>query len=350
MKSRVQNQPDRLTILDVLKGICVIFVIITHYHWDDTQRLYGLFPFTIDMAVPVFMIITGFLLSNSYINKGITQFEQAYDLEIICKRLIRFSLPFFIAYATEIALFYLQGNRIGIKSIARNFFLGGIGLGSYYYPVLIQITFFLPIILFSMYRHPRTGLGFWFFFNAFYEFSKRLVKLETAIYKLSMFRYTFLLAFGCFLFLNQGKKIKNAYSFAAGAIGFLFILFTRYLGYRTIIINGAWSGTSFMAGLYIAPIIMVIMNHFRSFSCKPLELIGKASYNIFLTQMVYYAAFAERITRFSNRISVHITCNVIICVSIGIVFYLIENNLTQKVTDRLTPHISLLKKRLNKFN
>ena len=33
---------DRQTVLDVLKGICIIFVVIAHYGWDKEQKLVGL--------------------------------------------------------------------------------------------------------------------------------------------------------------------------------------------------------------------------------------------------------------------------------------------------------------------
>lgn len=66
------NTSERYTVVDVLKGICVIFAIITHYEWSDNQRLLGLFPYTIDMAVPIFMIISGYIMSNSYIKKHYT--------------------------------------------------------------------------------------------------------------------------------------------------------------------------------------------------------------------------------------------------------------------------------------
>ena len=104
---------DRQTVLDVIKGICIIFVVITHYGWDEKQRLVGLFPYIIDMAVPIFMIISGYVFSNSYLKKGIYHFEDAYDLSIISNRIIRYTIPFLIAYTIELIFFYL-GNAIGV--------------------------------------------------------------------------------------------------------------------------------------------------------------------------------------------------------------------------------------------
>ena len=62
----------------------------------------------------------------------------------------------------------------------------------------------------------------------------------------------------------------------------------------------------------------------------PLELIGKASWNIFLIQMVFF--------RFSDMILPDITSSIIsvgvklvICLFFGLLFYFIESSLTKRV-------------------
>lgn len=59
------NSANRLQHLDFYKGICILFIIITHYNWTDQQRLAYGFPFWIDMAVPIFMVITGYVSALS---------------------------------------------------------------------------------------------------------------------------------------------------------------------------------------------------------------------------------------------------------------------------------------------
>lgn len=86
-----------------------------------------------------------------------------------------------------------------------------------------------------------------------------------------------------------------------------------------------------MSALYIAPIFMLIIYRFGTFSFKPLELVGKASFNFFLTQMVYYASVSESIKKYSNSIFVHVGINVVICVSVGILFYYIESSITNRI-------------------
>lgn len=341
---------DRQTVLDLLKGICIIFVIITHYSWNHEQRLIGLFPYFIDMAVPIFMIISGYVFSISYTKKGVHHFEDAYDLVIIANRILRYTIPFLMAYALELVFLNLTGSKIGFIRILTGFFTGGFGPGSYYYPEMIQITFFLPVILFSMKKNPNVGLAFWFLFNAFYEFIKTVVGLDQRIYRLSLFRYTFLVAFGCFMYLKKGQKINKAIAGGSFFVGFIYILITKYFGYHTHIINNHWRGTSFMAALYIAPIIMFIVSKFGAVSFKPIEVIGKASYNVFLTQLVYYSLEVGIITKWTDNIALHVIFNVVVCVLAGLVFYLIEDKITRKIIQWIDPLLNRAKKCLNQQN
>ena len=56
--SEVKEIKKRIDFLDYLKAICVIMVIITHYDWADKDSPF--FTMLINMAVPVFMIISGY--------------------------------------------------------------------------------------------------------------------------------------------------------------------------------------------------------------------------------------------------------------------------------------------------
>lgn len=69
---------ERYNLLDIIKGIMILFIIITHFQfvYPDDYKKYGFF-FWIDMAVPVFMVITGYLYALQYEKKNIESFEQA---------------------------------------------------------------------------------------------------------------------------------------------------------------------------------------------------------------------------------------------------------------------------------
>lgn len=95
--------------LDVLKGICIIFVIITHYKWQAAERLQYGFPFWVDMAVPIFMIISGYVYACSFRKNEIENIEKAYELKFIVSKLIRYTVPFAVAYSLEIMVDIIFG-------------------------------------------------------------------------------------------------------------------------------------------------------------------------------------------------------------------------------------------------
>ena len=95
----------RVELLDVLKGMMIFFIIVTHFHFvypDDYQR-YG-FYYWIDMAVPVFMIITGYLTAQSLEKRRVVSLKQAWASGVVVPRLIRFLIPFAFAMAVELPI------------------------------------------------------------------------------------------------------------------------------------------------------------------------------------------------------------------------------------------------------
>ena len=74
--------------------------------------------------------------------------------------------------------------------------------------------------------------------------------------------------------------------------------------------------------LFIVPIFGFFVE--KNLSFAPLEKVGKASYNIFLTQMVYFISLDGFIKKYINNIFVMSLINIFICVIVGILFYEID--------------------------
>ncbi|MCR5272872.1 MAG: acyltransferase family protein, partial [Lachnospiraceae bacterium] len=53
----------RIEFLDYMKAICVMLVITTHVDWPMKQT--PIFDYFINMAVPIFMIISGYNFAMS---------------------------------------------------------------------------------------------------------------------------------------------------------------------------------------------------------------------------------------------------------------------------------------------
>ena len=140
------SNEERNHTVDVLKGICIIFVIITHCSFSDSQRLWLLFPFWIDMAVPIFMFLSGYLWTLSYKKHKLNDLKSCYNRKLITKKLVRFILPFLIVFLIEEILLIFLHKSFDIKSFLLNFLCGGLGPGSYYTQLMIQLIILLPLI------------------------------------------------------------------------------------------------------------------------------------------------------------------------------------------------------------
>ncbi len=315
--------------IDFIKGIAILFVVFTHYQWTDEQRLKLLFQFWISMAVPAFMIISGFVYSKSYSKHKINTFEKAYSVKGILNKYLRYTLPFAVTFIIEEILFALTGRNVGIRQFVHDFLIGGVGKGNYYYPIMIQFIFWFPILYFIIKKYDYKGLLICFAINGVYELAQKLYDMSGYTYRLLLFRYTFLIAFGIYLAIGKTKIKKSVYAIGA-IISIAYIIVFCYLGV-TPLITIHRSGTCFLACLFFCPIAALLINSNIHFA--PIELLGKASYNIFLTQMVYYVYAGFMYQRVPMK-PLQILINLLVCCVVGVIFYNIETPITKFLIEK----------------
>ncbi len=327
------KENQREYFFDILKGICIIFVIIAHSGWGATLEKRLLFPFWIDMAVQIFMIISGYVCSKSLKRKQIQNFEDAYARKYILRRFIRFTCPFAILYTVEIILYSKNGEYIklfkGGYKVLLNFINGGYGQGSYYYPLMIQSIFVIPVVYFIIKKKKYHGLLYCGVFNALYELTQRAYNMNEECYRLLIFRYMLPIAFGSYMASDDFviKLKESVISFIVGALFIWKVCYTDYL--PKIIIH--WTRKSFMSSLYIIPIIVLVKVKFNNIRCKPLEAVGKDSYHIFLFQMIYYEFGSQFIGVYMPCIYIRCIINCVICVIGGKLFCILETPISKRI-------------------
>lgn len=110
------------------------------------------------MEVPMFMILSGFVYSISYEKRNILCLNEAYGIKNVCSKLVRYTIPFGVAYIIEIVVYAVIDKKVfSPLEIGLNFFSGGFGPGSYYYPIMMQFVFIFPLIYFAIKRYDRGG-------------------------------------------------------------------------------------------------------------------------------------------------------------------------------------------------
>ena len=91
----------------------------------------GQFFYWVDMAVPVFMIITGYLIALSA--KNINSLWQAYRAEIVIKKLLRFLIPWLPIAIVEVPILAVAKNYNCFEVLKQMF-----GGGMDQVPIILQ--------------------------------------------------------------------------------------------------------------------------------------------------------------------------------------------------------------------
>lgn len=282
-----KSTPQRIEFLDYLKAICVIMVIITHYDWTDKTSPF--FTMLINMAVPVFMIVSGYNFAMSNRKKAGGKLGKMYGWSMIKPKLIRFLVPFFAICMIEMVLLAWEDREINPLRI---FLLGAYGPGSYYVPVMLQLLIIFPIIYVLVDRNAKLGITLAAIANLLFEIAVKVFEIDKYYYRLSVGRYILLIAFGCYLYLHPEHRVKRYQMWAMFLAGFAYIV--AVFGFdQELVLFGYWKTTAMPVAFYIFPIVILLFRKFYHSTIPGvfgslLTWIGKASYHIFLVQMVYY--------------------------------------------------------------
>ena len=126
------NKTGYEPFLDFLKGVCIVFVILTHCISPAVHR-YSLFCLWGDMAVPMFLLIQAF---QTY-KKGTN------DISINFKKLLkRIIIPFFMAQLIGVAVLIMTSKQV----CSLIFQVGNIGPGAYYPYIYLQFVLLLWLL------------------------------------------------------------------------------------------------------------------------------------------------------------------------------------------------------------
>lgn len=325
--------------VDLLKGILAVFVITLHFNFPESVVKTYTYQFLVNKAVPMFIFVSGYVSALSYEKKGIRDFESAYGKDNLTGRLTRLLIPFALFFMAEQILFRVIGLykvnifEYGILALFFDFLTGGKGQGSYYIPIMIQFTFLFPVIYFCIKKRGFKGLVGMYAINLVFEVLKQAYGMPDLEYRLIVLRYLGLIAAGCYVALdgcadNREKFLKDSAKRFLWVImffvGLFFVWFFCFSGYRPKIFT-MWSDTSMLPCMYIVPLMWLYVNK-SDLKCRPFELMGKASWHIFLFQMLYYIYYYNTGTILRLNPGKGYLISVLVCVLGGVGFYLIQIN------------------------
>jgi len=336
--------------IDFVKAIAIIAVI--GLHALPANMLYAIFaPFHIWHAVPIFLVIAGMNSTLSSAKRGKFVFSKEYSAGKCIKYFQKIILPFSIVWLFEVVVLACAG-KISTGKIIYSFFAGGLGPGSYFTPVFIQHLMLFPLILWlkntlQAYNHYLAVIVF-FLLSLLLEWLCIVFAVPEWLYRLLYVRYLFAAFLGSYL-VSPGFK-KSMTLFLAILSGFYIacLSYSVHSFNTAMIIFPSW-GFQHAPAYFYTVFLVGCLWHFYYFFQKldvVIMFIGKATYHIFLLQMVWFKMTAHAVQGFIPNIVIRLAFDVSVCLLLGCFFFkmheyglkAIKTRLAQPENQRVAKH------------
>lgn len=184
------NKEGYEPFIDFLKGLSIIFVVLTHCIPFQEKIL---FSFWGGQAVPFFLLIQVF----HYFKKG--NYNKVSWKKVLKRIILPFVTMLAISFVCRMVLADDNNQRINI--IKTTIINGGIGPGSYYIWIYLQFALLLPLFgkLITILEKRISILQIFIIFALLSESLEifcSIIDIPEKVYRLSFFRYLFLIPIG----------------------------------------------------------------------------------------------------------------------------------------------------------
>jgi len=323
--------------IDFIKALAIISVIFLHTFG------YGAVPeiaiLTIFQAVPIFFILMGITTVISFEGQTFPKISDFYTRDYFMKKIYRIIAPFFIIYCIDIAyvaysrnfspewLHYPWLTLIGV--------LPSGGLGNYFVSILIQFILIAPLMYYLYKKNPSITLTGFFCIGLLFEVLAPLLPIYS-LYGNCILRYIFAIGLGFFIadeFINNQyisiRKGNNRYLLLFVPLSIVYLQF--FGGIQFPLFRPEWASQNVLSFFYSLVLVIVLID--LLFYLKPsgnvydsFNTIGKASYHIFLVQMLYFVTGFPLHVDFTVIAPILspillILFNLAITISLGLFFY-----------------------------
>ena len=300
--------------IDFIKGIAILSVIFLH---NTPDKVFYQIAW-IGQAVPLFLLVTGYLTYGSFQNGK--KIKDYYSKSSFSKMLKRIFAPFFIITLLQCVLYYFFYSHFSWHSVISS---GGIGPGSYYPWLYLQCWLILPLIIYTIDKlSVKKSISLFICISIALELVSSIISIPP-IYRLLFFRYLFHIYLGCFIY-KMNVKINIKYTILA-IIAMIFSITEIYtdLDFSPYFYN-QWKGYHWITAFY-AVFIFLLLKKLYDFMTRCIkiqcfiQLLGKNSYEIFLCQMFIFSLFPEKVLSFIDNLYIEALIFIILTLVLSIV-------------------------------
>jgi peptidoglycan/LPS O-acetylase OafA/YrhL len=283
--------------IDVLKGVAIVAVIVLH-GLPDAARYDALASLHYWQAVPVFLFLMGFNGAGSFLRSGRTSLRELAGRDYWAKRVRRLGVPIGMAWIASLVLGALAG-----KLDEGPLLLAGVfpmsGPGNYFITLTVEFTVLAPLLYVLIRRAPWATLGAVFALELAYELLYRRVDPDGSginyLYNSGIPRYATVCALGMVVALRPRLVRPTAPALVgAAAVGGAYLLWYGLArGDVDAFVSYSGPANALSAG-YAGWLAVLALWALPSARLAFVARLGRASFHIFLAQMLWFALFTTQ--------------------------------------------------------
>ncbi len=287
-------------------------------------------------AVPVFMVIMGLNLGLSASGKAV-YFKELYTRSYFQKKAVRILQPIILIFILSLLIGWLwlvifNENKFTFNVYTFVGLLPISGRGNYFVTLLLQSVLLLPLIGFWLRKKPILTTALLVLAEVCFHILSKNIPLfatEKYMYDAAFPRYFSAIALGFWLskMLTKKPAPQLILLLILSGVSIFYLYLQVYQSLSIPYFRQEWQTQNLFAFAYAGLLIMLIFKIFPGNSQNRLlqliGLAGKASFHIFLVQVVYFGLFPSQQPVWQN---------LLVCLLSGWLFYKFETRFTTPLT------------------
>ncbi len=334
--------------IDIIKGIAIISVILLHT-FPERYLVSGFAQFYIWQAVPIFFVVMGLTLAISS-DTSINKITNLYSKKYFLSRFNRIIMPFLLVFIVSFIIGIISG-KLQISPLWVIGLLPLSGPGNYFITLMFEFIVISPFIIYIYRKRPATTIISLFLLDMIFELAAPHISMFSGmsyLYSACILRYFWAIGLGLLIAPDFMKNehvnlIQSKYWYVLLLIplAIVYLALGSYYRQPIPIFNDAWRTQNIISFSYTILITTIIINikPINSIIYRALSYLGKASYHIFLVQILFFGAGLS-LTRFVNDHNlllmggIAVIFNLVATLSIGLIFYRYEPLISAFLADR----------------
>lgn len=295
--------------VDLIKGIAIISVVLVHC-LPYNNAFMTLRMFTFSMALLIFMLLMGRNMYASFEKHNYME-NGFHTISYLKNRLIRFLYPFIPIFIISLILGLLINHDVYLGFYTLVGYLPLPGPGNYFVTVLLEFIIIFPLLYLAYKRYPRLTLIATFAISFLFEVASSYIGVlnsDAYLYYANILRYLFMITLGLWVLeaFEPNKRIRSTLEtviiLIGVAVSVIYLVAFGIFHWEFALFNNFW-GTEYptlgsyvvIASFYPLALYMLAYKFLPSKSSnkivKFIAYTGKASYHVFLVQILFFAVF-----------------------------------------------------------